>query len=123
MNPEHSLRARRVAQSIKKTVTDFLSRDVSDPVLSEVAVTEVELTADLGIATVKARLYVGGDDEERRRRALRGLARIGGRLRKTLGRSLRLKRVPELRFVYDVGADATERVQKILSEIESEKRR
>jgi ribosome-binding factor A len=123
MNAEDSLRARRVAQSIKKTVTDFLSRDVSDPALSGVSVTEVALTADLGIATVKARLYVGGEDAERRRRALRGLSRIGGRLRKSLGRSLRLKRVPELRFVYDVGADATERVEQILSEIESEKRR
>jgi ribosome-binding factor A len=123
VNSDQSLRARRVAQSIKKTITDFLSRDVSDPALSGVAVTEVELTADLGIATVKARLYVGGEDAERRRRALRGLSRVGGRLRRTLGGALRLKRVPELRFVYDEGADAAERVQKILSEIQDEKRR
>ena len=123
MNPEHSLRARRVAQSIRQTVSDFLSRDVSDPALSGVAVTEVEVTADLGIATVKARLYVGGEDEERRRLVLTGLSRVSGRLRKSLGRALRLKRVPELRFVYDVGADATERVEQLLSEIESEKHR
>ena len=123
MNPEHSLRARRVAQSIKKTITDFLSRDASDPALSGVAVTEVEVTADLGIATVKARLYVGGEDSARRRLALQGLSRIGGRLRRSLGSALRLKRVPELRFVYDEGADAADRVEQLLSEIEQEKRR
>lgn len=123
MNTEQSLRVRRVAQSIKKTVTDFLSRDVSDPALTGVAVTEVELTGDLGIATVKARLYVGGEDAERRRLVVKGLSRAGGRLRKALGRALRLKRVPELRFVYDVGADAAERVERILSEINDEKTR
>lgn len=123
MNSDQSLRARRVAQSIKKTITDFLSRDVADPALSGVAVTEVELTADLGIATVKARLYVGGEDSERRRLAIRGLSRAAGRLRRALGGALRLKRVPELRFVYDEGADAAERVEKILSEIQDEKQR
>jgi ribosome-binding factor A len=83
----------------------------------------VELTGDLGIATVKARLYVGGEDSERRRLAIRGLSRAAGRLRRALGGALRLKRVPELRFVYDEGADAAERVEKILSEIKDEKRR
>jgi ribosome-binding factor A len=89
--------------------------------LAGVAITDVELTADLGVATIKARLYVGGEDAEKRRLVVKSLTRAGGRLRKTLGRSLRLKRVPELRFTYDVGADAAERVETILSEIAVER--
>lgn len=122
MTSEHTLRARRVAESVKKVVTDFLSRDVSDPSLSGVVITDVEVTADLGIATIKARLFVGGDDAERRRRAMKSLSRAGGRMRKNLGNALRLKRVPELRFVYDLGADASRRVEELLEDIAREKK-
>jgi ribosome-binding factor A len=119
---EHSLRARRVAQSIKKVVTDFLARDVGDPALAGVVVTDVELTADLGLATIKARLFAGGDDAGQRRVVMKSLARAGGRLRRHLGSALRLKRVPEIRFVYDVGADAARRVEELLADIAREKK-
>jgi ribosome-binding factor A len=117
---EPSHRVRRVAESIKQVVTDFMARELSDPTLSAVAITDVELTADLGIATVKARLYVGGDDSARREAVVKSLSRAAGRIRRHLGRAVRLKRVPELRFVYDRGADATEKVESILSEIKEE---
>lgn len=122
MSSEHSLRALRVAHSVKRVVTDFLARDVSDPLLASVLVTDVELTADLGIATVKVRLFVGGDDPARRKKVVKSLGRLGGRLRKGLGESLALKRVPEVRFVYDVGADATLRVEELLADIAREKK-
>ncbi len=121
MTGEPTHRALRVAHSVKRVATDFLARDVSDPVLAGVVVTDVEVTADLGIATIKIRLLVGGDDSERRQLATKGLARAGSRLRRNIGQALRLKRVPELRFVYDVGADASRRVEELLADIAREK--
>jgi len=118
--PTH--RALRVAHSVKRVATDFLARDVSDPALAGVVVTEVEVTGDLGIATIKTRLLVGGDDAQRRRLAMKSLARAGARLRKSIGHTLRLKRVPELRFVYDVGADASRRVEELLADIARDKK-
>lgn len=120
MPTESGLRARRVATAIRARITELLIRDVSDPVLAGLVVTDVELPDDLGLAWIKVRLLIGGEDERGRRAALKSLGRVGGRLRRKLGPSLRLKRVPELRFVYDTGADAAERVDALLSEIKKD---
>src|SRR5581483_9721216 len=117
MSGEPGLRARRVAMQIRARLAELLSREVSDPILSGVVVTTVELPDDLSIARVKARLLTGGEREERRRQSVRALERASSRLRRGLGRSLGLKRVPELRFTYDTGADAAQRVDELLAEI------
>jgi ribosome-binding factor A len=120
MAGEPSVRALRVAHSIRARLAELLAREVSDPTLSGVIVTGVEVPDDLSIARVKARLLTGGDDAARRDKAIRALERGAARLRRALGRSLRLKRVPELRFAYDVGADAAHRVEELLAEIAAE---
>ena len=117
MPAEPGLRSRRVATSIRERITSLLSREVSDPSLADIVVTTVELPDDLSVAFVRVRLLVGGDDERARRAAVASLARAGGRLRRGLGGALRLKRVPELRFAYDTGADAAQRVEDLLAEI------
>jgi ribosome-binding factor A len=85
--------------------------------LSGIIVTDIELPDDLSVAFVKARLLTGGDRDDVRRQAMRALGRASVRLRRGLGRSLALKRVPELRFAYDTGADAADRVNTLLAEI------
>ena len=117
MPGEPGLRARRVATQIRARLAELLAREVSDPILSGVVVTTVELPDDLSIARVKARLLTGGEQEERRRQSVRALERASSRLRRGLGRSLGLKRVPELRFAYDTGVDAAQRVDELLAEI------
>jgi ribosome-binding factor A len=117
MPGEKGLRAKRVATAIRARLAELLSRDVSDPLLAGIVVTDVELPDDLSVARVKARLLTGGDREDLRRQAVRALERASARLRRGLGRSLALKRVPELRFFYDTGADAADRVNALLAEI------
>jgi ribosome-binding factor A len=123
MPGEPGLRARRVAMQIRARLAELLSREVSDPILSGVVVTTVELPDDLSIARVKARLLTGGEREERRRQSVRALERASSRLRRGLGKSLGLKRVPELRFTYDTGIDAAQRVDELLAEIDRESKR
>ena len=117
MPGEKGLRAKRVATAIRARLAELLSRDVSDPLLSGIVVTDVELPDDLSVARVKARLLTGGDRDDLRRQSVRALERASTRLRRGLGRSLALKRVPELRFFYDTGADAQDRVNALLAEI------
>ena len=123
MAGESGLRARRVATAIRARLTELLAREVSDPNLAGLVVTSVELPDDLSVARVKARLLTGGEREERRRAGIRALERASTRLRRGLGRSLGLKRVPELRFTYDTGADALQRVDELLAEIHEDAKR
>jgi ribosome-binding factor A len=96
-------------------------RDVGDPRLSSLVVTEVEVTDDLTLARVQVRLLVGDDDAARRKAALSALERVKARLRRGLGPVLRLRRVPDLSFSYDVRPDVVHHVEEILAEIEREK--
>jgi ribosome-binding factor A len=111
-----------VAESIKTYLAEALQRQIDDPRLAGLCVTEIELSDDLSIARVSVRL-LGDDPPELRRRALAALQNAGGRLRRELGTRLRLRRVPELAFVYDTGPDAARRVAELLDEIEAERRR
>lgn len=119
---ESSARARRVAIAIRKRLSELLTREVQDPALASLMLTDVRVSDDLGICWAKVRLMVGGEDAARRARTVKHLRRAGSRLRRAIARDLEMKRVPELRFDYDEGVDAARRVDELLSEIAQEKR-
>lgn len=119
---ESGMRARRVAAAVQQRLSELLVRDTRDPMLAELVMTDVAVSDDLGIVWVKVRLLAGGDDQQRRAKAVQHLRRAGTRLRRGLGDDLKLKRVPELRFDYDEGVDATHRVESLLEEIAREKK-
>jgi ribosome-binding factor A len=84
-------------------------------------VTNVEMPDDLSLARVRVRLASGGDDPTERSRLLAGLEAAKGLLRKRVGQSIGLRRAPELRFHYDEGQDASQRVEELLHEIERDR--
>ncbi len=118
MTAESGLRARRVGAQIREALTDLIAREVSDPKLAGLMITGVELPDDLGVARVNVRLIV--DDADARRVVMAHLERVRSRLRRGIGGRLRLKRIPDLRFVYDTGVDRTLRVEELLAEIAAE---
>jgi len=114
-------RPRRVAESIRGYLANAFVSELGDPHLAALVITRVDLPPDLGLARIHVRLMIGDDDERERRSAMRSLSRATGRLRRGLGPHLRLKRIPELRFEYDTGHEALDRVAALLGEIESER--
>jgi ribosome-binding factor A len=104
----------RVGDQIRKEITRLLHRAVHDPGIGFVTVTRVQVTPDLQLARV---FYttIGGDAE--RRETARGLKRALPFLRRHVGESLRLRRVPELQFVFDKSIENQERVEQLLREI------
>jgi ribosome-binding factor A len=98
--------------------------ELGDADLAAAVVTEVEVTKDLSIAHVRVRRLGVEDGPKERAALLKRLDRASPHLRRALGSRLGLRRVPELRFVYDTGPDRTARVGELLNEIarESEKK-
>ena len=115
-------RAVRVAERVREELAWLLARDVRDPRCAGVTVSRVEMPDDLRLARVFVRLLEGGDSEERRREAMTGLQRAAGMLRTAVGRGVGLRFAPELRFAYDDGQEKQARVEKLLAEVEHEKR-
>jgi ribosome-binding factor A len=84
-------------------------------------VTRVEMTGDLRSAEVHLRLLDGGGEQARRASLVGALRRASGLLRREISRRLGLRHAPELRFVYDDGADHLSAVERLLDEIAVER--
>ncbi len=107
-------RTQRVAQLLKEEISRLLQREVKDARIGMVTVTDVRVTNDLKYADVF--VYLSGD-EDRRSAALEGLTSAAGFMRSRLGRDLRIRRTPELRFVMDRTQDYAARIHQLLSEV------
>jgi ribosome-binding factor A len=113
-------RIERVAGLVRAHVTELMRRELGDAELAEVVVTSVEVTKDLSIARILVRSLTTDDDPAARKRLMQRLRRAAPRLRRALGPRLELRRVPELRFEFDLGRDASARVAELLAEIARE---
>ena len=89
-------RSRRVAQQLQRALSELIRRDVRDPRLGLVTLTEVRMSSDLSYATVY--YSVLGADPKQAQEILDGAADM---LRGPVGRALGIRHSPELRFVKD----------------------
>jgi ribosome-binding factor A len=109
-----SKRIARLNEQLRREISELLRTSVRDPRVGSVTVTAVLVTADLATARVLVRL--SGDPSERQA-TLEGLHAAAPFLRRTLGRSLHVRRVPELRFFLDTSLEHAQRIEAILSEV------
>jgi ribosome-binding factor A len=119
--PTDGRRTKRVSELIQRHFAEVLRREVDDPRFAAVVVTGVDVSDDLMIAQIGVRLLVADDDERQRREIVTRLRRASPRLRRAITPRLELKRAPELRFHYDVGPDAHQRIGSLLREVEAER--
>jgi ribosome-binding factor A len=113
--PGPSQRQLRVAELIRRTLSDVLARgDVHDPDLNRMSITvgEVRTSPDLKIATAYV-LPLGGRGQED---VLKLLARNKGELRRAISKKLALKYAPDLRFQLDQTFDQMDDTRRILAQ-------
>jgi ribosome-binding factor A len=105
-------RMRRVDEAVREVLSEALGhRDLKDPRIGFVTVTDVKTSADLR----HARVFVSvlGTEEEREQ-TLEGLRSAHGVLQRRVAGELRLKRTPTLAFEYDPTTDRAMRLEQIL---------
>lgn len=112
-------RSGRVAEEIKKELSYMLQTDMKDPRIGFVTITGVEVTTDLSQA--KVYLSVFGDDAQRQD-SLKVLSGAAGYMRTELGKKIRLRHIPELIFKIDSSIDYAQKIEKLISKINEEKK-
>ena len=97
-------------------VATFLNGGVKDPrVIGKlITVTAVEVTRDLGHATVFVSIM--GSDADRDA-TLEGLSSVASHLRSHIGRALRLRVAPEIAFRFDESVSRAARIETLLASI------
>jgi ribosome-binding factor A len=109
-------RLARLNEQIRREVSEILRTAVRDPRVGLPTVTAVNVTADLWMA----RVFVRPDptkSEVDLPGVLEALERAAPFIRRELGKALRARRVPELRFEPDVSMENASRIERILQEV------
>ena len=104
-------RVSRLNEQLKREITDIVRHGVRDPRIGLVTVTDVSTTADLEHASVFVTLL---GDAEALATTLEGLRAAAPFIRGELGRRLRIRHTPELRFEVDASLEHARRIEELL---------
>jgi|SRR5688572_29355340 ribosome-binding factor A len=110
-----SVKQDRMNERIRIILSELLLRDVSDPRLQGLTVTEVKLDGELMYANV----YVNAlGDEDRKLSVMEGLERAKGFLRREVGQRIHTRNTPQLLFHWDTTLEHGERINQIIDQLD-----
>ena len=112
--PAEFNRAQRLGERIKRDLALLIQRELKDPRIGMVTVNFVQLSKDLSYADVNVTVLVPGDVDEEIVESLAILNEASVFLRTELGRGLRVRKVPHLRFHYDDSLKRGARINELI---------
>ena len=104
-------RARRVGEQIQQILAQLIQREVKDPRVGMVTLTDVKVSKDFDHA--KVYISVLGD-AEKIASTLKGLDHAAGFLRTELSHQLKLRSTPKLVFQYDASLEEGNRLSSLI---------
>lgn len=120
-------RAERIADQIQRELAQLIQREVKDPRLGMVNISEVRVTRDFGYADIYITLLSTEELTEESpevQQSLEVLRGASGFLRGHLGRAMRLRVVPELRFRFDRLAGQSRHMESLIRQaVESDRQK
>jgi len=113
-----TIRLQRIAERIKEEISELLLMEMSDPRLSGVSITDVNVDRELAFANI----YVSAlEGSERAEEIVAVLFHAKGFIRSRLADTIDLRTFPELRFYWDPTPEKADQIEKLLNEIKEEK--
>ncbi|KFZ31532.1 ribosome-binding factor A [Pseudidiomarina salinarum] len=107
-------RTDRVGQQYQREIAMILQHEIKDPRVAMATVSAVEVTRDLAYAKVFVTFFQ--DDDEQVKTSLKVLNDASGFIRSLLGKRIRARIVPELRFMHDPSLNEGIRMSKLVDE-------
>lgn len=102
----------RVAEEVKKVVSEVVRTEIDDPNLGMVTITDVDMTKELEVATVYfTTLNENKEDSEV------ALNKAKGLVRSAVAKEIRLRKAPEIEFKYDNSIEYGSHIESLLNEI------
>ena len=109
------LRVRKIQEFIKQEVSNIILRELKDPRIGFITVTDARITGDLREATVYVSLF--GSDAEKAD-TLKALKSANGYIRSEVGKRLGIRYSPTIEFKEDASLDYGMKIDKILRDRE-----
>jgi len=113
-----SPRIARLRELFKEETSLILRREMKDPRIGFVSVTDVELSPDLGHARIFVSIY---GDAEAKATTMAALTSAAGFVRTELARRIRLRHIPAVSFRLDESIEYGDRVNRLLRQVAGER--
>ena len=110
-------RAVRIAERIRKELSELLIKEISDPRLQGISITDVEVDRELAYATI---YYSSIEGSSRVEEIQAGLEHAQGFLRSELAQRIELRAFPRLRFRYDPTFERAENIERLFASLDKE---
>jgi ribosome-binding factor A len=109
-----SIRQKKLADQIKKSVSQIIDRKLKDPRKGFITLTGVKLSGDLRIASIYYTILGPKTERENSQKVLDSAKNF---IRSELAPNLKLRYIPELRFFYDNSLDYSQHIEDLLKKI------
>ncbi|PYE35327.1 ribosome-binding factor A [Idiomarina fontislapidosi] len=107
-------RTERVRHQLQREIAMILQREMKDPRVSMVTVSDVEVSRDLAYAKVFVTFL--HDDDEQVKGGIKVLNEAAGFIRSLLGKRIKARVVPELKFQHDGSLNEGIRMSRLVDE-------
>jgi len=112
------IRLQRIADRIRLDLSEMLIRELNDPRLKQIFITDVKIDKELAFADI----YVSAiEGVSRSKDILAGLESASGFIKRTLASRIELRAFPRIRFHWDVTPENADRIEKKLAELREKK--
>jgi ribosome-binding factor A len=110
--PKDFSRTDRIGDAIQKIVAGIIQRELKDPRLGMVTISEVKVSKDLAYA----KIYVNVLPDEFGEESVKTLNKAAGFVRGLLAKQMKTRVVPQLQFVYDETTLKANKLSKLIDE-------
>lgn len=108
--PREFRRSERVAGSLRRELASIIQREVKDPGVGFISISDVEVSRDLA----HAKVFVTVFEPEMSASSIKRLNQASGYLRAQLGQAMRIRSVPELHFHHDASVETGRHMDELI---------
>ncbi|MEG2351134.1 MAG: 30S ribosome-binding factor RbfA [Bacilli bacterium] len=109
-----SIKTQRIGSVLAKEISDIISNEINDQDIKFVTITSVKIDTDLSLAQI----YCTVLDENKKDKCLHDLNAAKGFIKSELfKRRLEIRKIPDLRFIYDESIEYATKIEKIIKNI------
>ncbi|MDO9302404.1 MAG: 30S ribosome-binding factor RbfA [Anaerolineales bacterium] len=112
------IRLQRIADRVRQELSELLIREVNDPRLQHIFITDVKIDKELAFADVYVSAIEGAG---RSTEILAGLESASGFFRRILAAKVELRAFPRLRFHWDPTPENADHIEKVLAGLRNKK--
>jgi ribosome-binding factor A len=110
----NKIRLQKIADRMREELSEMLIKEISDPRLSGISITDVRVDRELSFADI----YVSAiEGITRSKEVLAGLKHASGFMRHLLAETMDLRSFPILRFHWDLTPERAEHIERIITKL------